>query len=60
MDVVGVGYCGVTTLGGDCERGVSGAWEVAASSMQANCMRKCLSCARCNFISFSAKAKDCS
>ena len=67
------GYCAATDAGklGDCAAGSKGcfAWPLEAQrytqpagklrGLQA-CIRECLTCARCNFVSFSRVERDCS
>ena len=60
------GYCGKTLKRGDCLAGNQGmfdllphealSWRKAASA----CMRRCLGCERCRFVSLSLKWQDCS
>ena len=55
-----IGYCGFTDYGGDCSRDVQGAWPLREVGTFDGCYRRCLACERCNFISFSRNADDCS
>ena len=58
-----IGYCAVTTAGGDCDRGVSGSWEAQSKLIGGTlqgCKQACSACPACNFISFSLNANDCS
>ena len=60
------GYCGKTATAGDCTAGNQGmldllphealSWADATSA----CMRRCLGCERCRFVSLSLKWQDCS
>ena len=63
------GYCAVTTSPGDCRHGASGSWlaskvglsrdiDVGLAAFFSNSM--CLRCSKCNFVSYSRKADDCS
>ena len=62
----GPGYCETTTKAGNCEHGNKGifdllpheamSWEEAAHA----CMRRCLRCPRCRFVSLSLQWQDCS
>ena len=62
MSVHHVGYCAPTSGPGDCDAGDSGSWSVRVSGMEslADCALRCLSCARCEYISYSAPLDDCS
>lgn len=51
------GVCGPTEYKERCDTGPSGA--IALGSLRA-CKARCLHCAACNFISFSAERRDCS
>ena len=65
---LGSGFCAATLDGwaGDCEAGDSGSWPIpteAAGTWAAAstyCRLACLSCSRCQYISFSLKHADCS
>ena len=60
------GYCAVTEGATDCSRDDLGSWRLAASETSSldalgrACMRRCLTCERCHFISFSLEHEDCS
>ena len=56
------GHCGVTSDGGDCERGELGAWAATHDlSTITGCARHCLlNCKRCTYISFEPGRADCS
>ena len=51
------GYCGVTNAKSDCATSSMGSWSMNNAT---RCIQRCLGCARCNFISFSPEAQDCS
>ena len=51
------GLCAPTTDGGDCTDGSSGAWPYTNAT---DCAARCLTCGRCNFVSYSALNRDCS
>ena len=53
------GTCEQTDVGGDCESGTLGAWDMRRGSLE-QCARRCRACARCAFVSFSATNGDCS
>lgn len=58
-----VGFCGVTYFGTGCGvNTTSGAWQARDASIHslADCAVRCLECARCQYISFSAPLSDCS
>ena len=58
LRAIGHGVCAPTDFGAsDCVVGHSGAWRLA--SLEA-CARACGQCERCNFLSFSSTAQDCS
>ena len=42
----------------DCERAEYGAWQTPTTLRE--CVNACQGCARCNYISFSARNRDCS
>ena len=46
-------------MGGTCGRRERGSWEQPIPSLAA-CVQRCLDCASCCFVSFSAAQKDCS
>ena len=52
------GMCGYTWRHGDCEREDFGSWSGVRHL--AGCRRRCLSCARCAYVSYSASTNDCS
>ena len=52
------GVCRATDYGGDCEHDDLGAWQL--DGPLGVCVGMCACCARCRFVSFSAKNKDCS
>ena len=54
------GFCGrtINDLAGACAHGDSGSWSGVPSL--AACAAKCLGCSRCNYVSFSKLADDCS
>ena len=58
------GYCYATPLGeeGSCDTGRHGAWDTAVYSIRnmQHYIRKCLRCANCNFVSYTAQQNDCS
>ena len=51
------GHCGVTPNEADCAAGSMGAWTETSTT---GCIQRCLECARCHFVSFSAELQDCS
>jgi len=53
------GYC-EPAFNGDCESDSKGAWTLAAREPFSACYARCMACANCNFVSFSAKERDCS
>ena len=58
-----VGTCEQTDLGGDCQSGTLGAWELRVASRRdglAACRARCHACARCRYVSFSHENADCS
>lgn len=67
-----VGFCNVTEPGeSDCEAGMSGSWPLsklvaeplkstASALLRSACHAKCLSCPRCNYMTWSATYDDCS
>jgi len=57
-----VGYCGVTSVTSDCERGDQGAWDFSqlGTADRDGCLNKCRQCTRCRWVSFSFANKDCS
>ena len=62
-----LGHCGVTSDGdvGDCANGAQGSLVVSANAFEVtdevSCAHFCTTlCARCRFISFSLRARDCS
>ena len=58
------GSCGTTEFDeGDCSHGFSGAWDAAKLRLRTldDCAHHCVArCARCRWVSFSAKNRDCS
>ena len=54
------GFCAVTdnTLPGSCSFGFSGSWP--EHTTLDTCVQACRKCNRCNYISFSNRAADCS
>ena len=54
------GFCAVTdnTLPGSCSFGFSGSWPEHTTLDP--CVQACRKCNRCNYISFSNRAADCS
>ena len=61
------GSCGVTELEGDsdCAEGERGAWCVGEAintteALAAACVARCQQCARCNYVSYSLRWRDCS
>jgi hypothetical protein len=55
-----VGLCGLTISPGECHLGDYGFFENGASDSLESCRRACRTCARCAFVSWSAKNRDCS
>lgn len=56
------GYCNTVIFGGSCHSGTRGAWRAGiAGGMRSlsDCQRACLTCARCNFVSFSRASGVC-
>lgn len=51
------GFCGVTSVGGDCHADTSGAWALGTLR---ECVLACAGCARCRYLSFSQAGGDCS
>ncbi|KAL1528486.1 hypothetical protein AB1Y20_009829 [Prymnesium parvum] len=62
MAAVQQGYCAPTAGPGDCEHGEFGSWPVRLSGIEsiADCALRCLSCPRCQYVSYSAPLDDCS
>ena len=57
------GFCGTTSIGGDCLAGSSGAWEIVAHGWReaaSTCSLLCSECHRCRYFSVSPQWKDCS
>jgi len=56
------GTCGATTLeASDCMYGQRGAWRISHATRGLEvCVALCRCCARCRYVSFSAKFQDCS
>lgn len=56
------GYCDGTDDGpSDCEKGEKGMWQLSGELQGVgDCIARCASCARCNYISISHTHKDCS
>ena len=60
------GHCGFGTSGADCNTEDSGSWQFNRTEAknwkvaQAACARRCNACARCQFVSYSLKERDCS
>ena len=58
------GFCGVTNEGveGSCDRGHSGSWNTRAHRVRsfADCVGRCLLCARCAYVTYSPDNDDCS
>ena len=58
------GYCAATRVGGNCQRGSSGAWplrettDVKAASQE--CLQRCAQCAKCKYVSVGTELGDCS
>jgi hypothetical protein len=59
-----VGFCGVTNEGveGDCARGDSGSWNTRVHRVRtfADCVGRCVLCARCSYVTYSPDNDDCS
>ena len=60
------GHCSSASLNADCEADDQGSWRVSESelrggeaSLAAACVRRCLKCTRCRYVSFSVKWRDC-
>jgi hypothetical protein len=62
LGVEHAGYCARTLDAGNCEGGDSGSWPARMSKIEsiADCAARCLSCHRCEYVSFSAPLDDCS
>ena len=57
----GIGACGATENGGDCDTDDQGAWPMAPPRHSlATCIAMCRCCERCHYISYSAQHEDCS
>lgn len=61
------GHCSSAPLNANCEVDDQGSWSASESelrsgeaSLAAACVRRCLQCTRCRYVSFSAKWRDCS
>eukprot|EP00965_Chrysotila_dentata_P149137 4925662-Pleurochrysis_carterae.AAC.7 len=61
------GYCAATTDGdtGDCDNGEQGMWPLGPHSTlgivdTGSCVAACYRCSRCNYVSVSVAAHDCS
>ena len=70
------GFCDTASQGHDCLKGTKGSWPSCAISnlsqssnpiarphevsLQTSCLRACLECPRCKYISFSEQWGDCS
>ena len=53
-----VGYCAVTSGQADCSADVRGSFSSAPNL--AACVKRCQSCSRCSYVSFSTHFDDCS
>ena len=61
-----IGHCGMASAGADCARDDEGSWALSASdtvsahAAAGACMRRCLGCSRCRYVSYSLTWADCS
>lgn len=60
------GHCSSASLNADCEVDDQGSWPVSErelrsgeASLASACVRRCLKCTRCRYVSFSTKWRDC-
>ena len=58
------GFCGETDTndGGDCRTGNRGSWHTGNFGIRSlnDCIATCRCCSRCDYVSYSARAQDCS
>ena len=58
------GYCAATRVGGNCQRGSSGAWPLRETAdlkaASEECLRQCAGCAQCRYVSVAVEHGDCS
>ncbi len=53
------GFCEGADYDADCNSALKGSWPMPARATFRTCIRRCLTCSRCNYVSFSAAANDC-